>query len=76
MAEVQVAVGEWRAVMQHEGRGAGPVLLDGLIQPGLGPMRHPAGFPLGQSGPHRKVGFRELQCVFKFVRHAKENARG
>jgi hypothetical protein len=67
-ADVDVAVGEGRAVMQYERRAGGVFLLDGGVQSLLArkglPMRETCGFALDQIGPHGKVGFGKLESIF------------
>ena len=70
-ADVDVAVGERRAVVQHENpRAAGSFGLDPLVEIEFAPMLHPAGFTLRQPGPHGEIGARQMQGVLQVGGHA------
>lgn len=63
-ADVDVAVGERRSVVQDESGVAGAVLLDGVVEPQLFPMSESEGFAGGQICPHGEIGLGELKRVF------------
>jgi len=68
---VDVAIGERRAVVQHEDLlAAGAFGLDPLVEVELAPVFHPAGFTLRESGPHGEVGARQMQGVLQVGGHA------
>ncbi len=54
VADMQVAVGVGRSVMQHEGRPAGGIRDEAFGEPGFGPVRQDRGLAPGQVGAHRK----------------------
>jgi hypothetical protein len=72
-ADMDVAIGERRAVMQHEGAlGAVRALgLDLVVEIELLPVGHPARFALGQTRPHGKISLGQQEGVFEFGRHRK-----
>ena len=63
VADVDVAVRVGRAVMEQELRGVAPVLEHALVQPLLLPAPKRLRLPLGQVGPHRELGSRQVQGV-------------
>ena len=64
MADVDVAVGIRRAIVQHEARAAGADLADALIELFLLPLGDPLRFALGQVAAHREGGVGQVQGVF------------
>ena len=72
-ADVDVAVGERRAVVQDEFLRARALGLDFRIKPGGFPFLQPLRFPRDQVGLHREIGARQIQCVF--VVHAASQRR-
>ncbi len=61
---MDVAVGERGAVVQDEGGGSGPVLLDPGVQAEFFPVGEPGRLALHQARPHGKVGFWQQESVF------------
>ncbi len=59
-ADVHVAVGEGRAVVQDELLRAGALGLDGGIKPGGLPLLQPLRFPRDQVRLHREIGLRQV----------------
>ena len=68
MADVDVAVGVGRAVVQDELGPAGGGLADRLVAFLLLPALHPAGLALGEVAPHRERGVGQVERVL-VVRH-------
>ncbi len=64
MAQVQLAVGVGRAVVEDEFRAPGTGRANLLVQPHGAPLLQSLRFPLGQAGLHRKVRAGQVQCVF------------
>jgi len=67
--DVHVAVGERRAVVEHEGwlaRGAG---LNLAIEAVALPMGEAEGFALGEAGPHGEVGHRQVEGILELFGH-------
>ena len=63
VADVQVAVGVGRAVVQHEGRAAVGGLAQAVVDAEPLPAGEPVGLAVRQAGAHREVGLREEQGV-------------
>ena len=59
-ADVDIAVGEGRAIVQHESFRADSPGLDAGIKPGGFPLVQPRRLPRDQVGLHRKVGLRQI----------------
>ena len=72
-ADVDVAIGERRAVVQHKLLRARPLRLDALIQSGGGPAPQSLGFPLHQVGLHRELRLRQIQRVLVVHLRLKES---
>ena len=70
-ADMDVAVRERWAVMQDEGRGAGPFALDGVVEIGFFPVGHPGRLALHQIRPHGEIGFGKQEGVFQVLRHSE-----
>ena len=72
MADMNIAIGIGRAVMQHEFLTAFGISAQLIIQADFRPMGEHIGLTLGQTGFHRKFGLRQVQrfapvaliCVF------------
>jgi len=56
-ADVDVAVGERRAVVQDEGGCGGAFLLNGVVEPQFVPVGDSSRLTLNEIGPHGKIGF-------------------
>jgi len=65
-ADVDIAIRERRAVMQHKFCFAAAPALDFCVQAGHLPPLQPQRFARHQIGPHREVRPRQIQCVFVF----------
>lgn len=70
-ADVDVAVGEGRTVVEDEGRAGGVFGLDAGIEVEFLPVRHPLRFASHEVGPHGKIGLGQVQGVFQVVCHAE-----
>ena len=68
-ADMDVPIGEGRAIMQHVGRGLGPKPLHGGVEVELVPMGEAARFPFNEICPHGEFCLREQKRVFKVLRH-------
>ena len=68
-ADVHVAVGERRSVMEHEGRLAGGAGLNLAIETVALPMGDADGFAFGQAGPHGEVGHRQVEGILELFGH-------
>ena len=76
-ADVDIAVGERRAVVEDEGCAGGVLRLDARVEVELLPVRHPLRFASHEVGPHGKIGLGQVQGVFQVGGHAGEKgARG
>jgi hypothetical protein len=64
VADVDVAVGVGRAVVEDEALGPGALLAEALVQPRLLPAGEDRGFLGRQAGLHREVGPRKEDRVF------------
>jgi hypothetical protein len=65
VADMEVAIGEGRAVMQHEFLGrAGAGRLNRFIKLGFLPFLEPLRFARHQIRFHREIGARQIQCIF------------
>src|SRR5437762_3858096 len=71
IADVDVAVGKGRPVVQDELLRAGARGLDAVIQPDLLPFFESQRFARDQVGPHGEVRPRQVQCIFVIHRHSK-----
>jgi|GEM_PF-2081882 len=71
-ADMDVAIGKRRTIVQYERWRGGAAALNGVVKAEFPPMRHPARFALRQPGAHRKIGLGELPSIFQVLRHAKE----
>ena len=75
VAKVDLAVGVWRAVVEHEFFVAGVLFLDLVVDIDAVPEFQDAWFIFWQIATHWKIGFRQVQCFavffffFVFVRH-------
>jgi hypothetical protein len=72
-ADVDVAVGEGRAVVEDEFLPAGARLADATVQVGGGPLRQALRFALHEFRLHGEVGAREVDGVL--VVHRSKQAR-
>ncbi len=63
-AEVDVAVGVRRAVMEHKFLASPGGVLDFGVQVLLLPRRKDLGFPLGEVGLHGKISARQIERIF------------
>ncbi len=63
MADVQLAIGVGRAIVEHEQRGVATGIAQAVINPLLLPRLNPSGFALGQVTSHGEIGFRQVQGV-------------
>ncbi len=61
VAHVDLAVGVWRAVVQHEQRLADAGVAQALVQAFLLPLLHPARLAPGQVAAHRERGVGEIE---------------
>jgi hypothetical protein len=68
-ADVDVAVGEGRTVVQDEGRLAGGAGLDLAVEALALPVGDPDGFALGQTGPHREIGDGKVEGILELFGH-------
>jgi hypothetical protein len=78
MADVDVAIGIGRAVMEHEARAAGADLADALVKPLPLPLGDPLRLAPGQIAAHRKRGIGKVQGVLvvsHFSAHCLKKAR-
>ncbi len=57
-ADMDIAVGERRAIVKNKSSARGPFFLDCSVETNLFPMLYPRWFPANQVGSHRKVRFR------------------
>ena len=74
VADVHVAVGERRPVVKDKGRGGGAILLDGVVEADLLPVRETGRLTLHEIRPHREFGSRKLKRVFQFMGHSGKSA--
>ena len=65
-ADMDVAVGKGRAIVQHKFLGLGARGLDLLVKPGGFPFFQAIRFTRNQVGLHREVRARQIQCIFVF----------
>ena len=63
-ADVDIAVGEGRAVMKDKFFRAGAGSLNFFVESGRFPLFQPVRFPGDEVGLHREIGARQIQCVF------------
>ena len=68
-ADVDVAVGERRTIMQDEGGLAGGACLNLAIQAVPLPVGDTGGLAFGQAGPHREVGHRQVEGILELFGH-------
>ena len=68
-ADVHVAVGEGRAVVEDEGGLAGGPGLDLAVETVALPVGDPDGFAFGQTGPHREVGDGQVEGILELFGH-------
>ena len=70
VADMEVAVGIGRAVMENELLPAFALFAQPLVKAHAGPARQMIGFALREFGPHRKIGLRQEQS-FGIVAHRR-----
>ena len=63
-ADVDIAIGEGRAVVQHKFLRTRARRADGVVEAGGLPLRQPGRFAQHEVRPHREVGFGQVECVF------------
>ena len=68
-ADVDVAVGEGRTVVEDEGGLAGGTGLDLAVETVALPMGDADGFAFGQAGPHREVGDGQVEGILELFGH-------
>ncbi len=64
-ADMDVAIGERRTIVQDEGRLPGAAPLNPVVKAEFFPMRHPGRLALDQTRPHGKIGLGEQEGVFQ-----------
>jgi len=72
MADVNAAVGVWRAVVQHVERPAAPGLLDQLVEALALPAGQDLRLALREIGLHGKVSLGEIQRGLVIHRHGTD----
>ncbi len=75
MAQVDLAIGVRRAVMQHEGRAAGGMRAQLGVQALVLPARQDPRLALGQVAAHREFRRRQLEGGFVVLAHAVARSR-
>jgi hypothetical protein len=68
---VDVAVGEWRAIMQNEQFPAFPRFLNLLVKARLLPSLEHLRLARGKGGLHRKIRARQVQRIFVILAHGE-----
>jgi hypothetical protein len=68
-ADVDVAVGEGRAVVEDEGGLAGGAGLDLAVEAVALPVGDAGGLAFGQAGPHGEVGHRQVEGILELFGH-------
>ena len=63
IADVHIAIGEGRSVVQNILLRAGALGLNGSVKPGGLPLFQPGRFPRDEVRLHREIGLRQVQCV-------------
>ena len=71
-ADVDVAVGERRAVMEHEGGPAGAGSLDFAVKIELFPVGDAPRFAFHEIRPHGEIGLGQQQGIFQVLRHGNK----
>ena len=71
-ADVDIAVGEWRTVVQDVGRFVGVLFLDRFVERNFVPLSDPFRFARNEICPHREIGLGEIESFFQVFNHATQ----
>src|SRR4051812_10264102 len=70
-SHMNVAIGEWRSIMENEKFSACSGGLNPLVQAGLIPFLEHLGLASREVRLHRKIRFRQVECLLIILAHAR-----